>query len=41
MHLTPGSERRAALKMDEIFGSVAVKVAVKTAESSANSGVSA
>ena len=36
MHLTPHGEKRAADKMDEIFGSVAVKVAVKTAKSSVN-----
>jgi integrase len=36
MHLTPGGEKRAADKMDEIFGPVAVNVAVKTAKSSVN-----
>ena len=36
MHLTPGAEKRAADKMDEIFGPVAVTVAVKTAKSSVN-----
>jgi integrase len=35
-HLTPSGERQAADKMDEIFGSVAVKVAVKTAKSRVN-----
>jgi integrase len=36
MHLTPGGEKQAADKMDEIFGPVAVKVAVKTAKSGVN-----
>ena len=35
-HLTPSGERQAADKMDEIFGSVAVKVAVKTAKGRVN-----
>ena len=34
MHLTGGAEKRAADKMDGIFGPVAVKVAFKKAESS-------
>ena len=33
-HLSPAGEKRAAAKMDEIFGPVAVKVAVKTAKGS-------
>ena len=36
MHLTPGGETQAADKMDEIFGPVAVKVAVKTAKGQVN-----
>jgi len=36
MHLTGGAEKRAADKIDEIFGAVAVKVAVKTAKNSVN-----
>jgi len=36
MHLTPGAEKRAADKMDEIFAPIAVKVAVQTAKSSLN-----
>ena len=35
-HLTPSGERQAADKMGEIFGSVAVKVAVKTAKGRVN-----
>jgi integrase len=35
-HLTPDAEKRAAEKMDEIFGPVAVKIAVKTAKRKAN-----
>ena len=36
MHLTGGAEKRAADKMDEIFGPVAVKVAVKPPKTSVN-----
>jgi integrase len=36
MHLTPDAERRAADKMDEIFGPVAVRVAVKTTKGNVN-----
>ena len=39
-HLTGGAEKRAADKMDQIFGPVAVKVAVKKAKTGAHFGVS-
>jgi integrase len=38
LHLTGGAEKRTADKIDEIFGPVAVTVAVKKAESTVDYG---
>jgi hypothetical protein len=40
MHLTSDGKKRAADKMDEIFGPVAVKVAVKPAKAKVKKAVS-